>query len=51
MNLPTEPVKALEGMEQGTAPAADKNWAEQESLSQQYQQTQQIPPEKQQMSY
>jgi len=26
MDLPKEPVKALEGMEPGTAPAADKGW-------------------------
>lgn len=51
MNLPTEPVKELEGMEPGTAPAADRDWSEQASLSQDYQQSQQVPPEKQQLSY
>lgn len=28
MNLPTEPVKAIEGMEPGTAPASDRGWEE-----------------------
>lgn len=31
MNLPTEPVKELEGMEPGVAPAADKGWGEEEN--------------------